>query len=319
MRSAVLFLVFNRPETTGRVFEAIRAARPPRLYVAADGPRPGRPTEEEACRLVRQVATQVDWPCEVKTLFRERNLGCRKAVSNALAWFFEEEPEGIILEDDVLPAPTFFEYCDELLERYRDDERVSMIAGCNLVAEELDVDQSYLFSNYCNIWGWATWRRMFAHYDVAIADWPSFRDRGGLLQISGGNALFAGYWSRIFDAVHAGRIDTWDYQWTFACWSRGGLTVLPAVNQIENLGFGAGATHTRAEAPGFIVRLRARPLATPLTHPAVVAVNKKADSTIGARVFGISLAATLMRPLLDIPLLGAAIRSAKAAFKSAAR
>src|SRR5690349_2048344 len=131
MKSAILFLVFNRPETTARVFEAIRAAQPPRLYVAADGPRASRIGESERCDLTRRIASAVDWPCDITTLFRAANLGCKNAVSSAISWFFEHEEEGVILEDDCLPDPSFFRYCDELLAHYRDDTRIGLISGNN--------------------------------------------------------------------------------------------------------------------------------------------------------------------------------------------
>ena len=129
MKSAVLFVVFNRPDTTARVFETIRTAKPPRLYVAADGPRAGRAGEAVLCAKVRQLAMKVDWPCKLYTLFQDTNLGCKIGVSSAINWFFEHEEEGIVLEDDILAQPSFFEYCDEMLDRYRDDTKVSMISG----------------------------------------------------------------------------------------------------------------------------------------------------------------------------------------------
>src|SRR5271165_4717676 len=183
MRSPILFLVFNRPETTRRVFETIRAARPPKLYVSADGPRAGRAGEPQRCDEARRIATSVDWPCEVKTLFRDANLGCKMGVSTGISWFFDQEPEGIILEDDIVPLPSFFDYCDELLARYRDDERVAMISGCNPIANDFRVDESYFFARFCGIWGWASWRRAWRHYDVNISAWPAWRAESRLKNI----------------------------------------------------------------------------------------------------------------------------------------
>ena len=168
MNSAVLFVIFNRPETTARVFEAIRSARPPRLYVAADGPRTSRSGEADRCRLVREIASRVDWTCELHTLFREANLGCKLGVSGAIDWFFQSETEGIILEDDVVPLASFFGLCDELLETYRDDPKVFAVSGCNLVSSVYRPNHSYFFSRYCHVWGWATWRRAWEHYDVPM-------------------------------------------------------------------------------------------------------------------------------------------------------
>src|SRR5664280_431390 len=148
MKSPLLLLVFNRPDTTRKVFEAIRAARPPRLYVAADGPRPNRPGEAERCEDARRIVSAVDWPCDMKLRFREANLGCRKGVADGVNWFFECEKEGVVLEDDVLPLPGFFDYCDQLLDRYRENERVAAISGCNLVAGRFSARESYFFSRY---------------------------------------------------------------------------------------------------------------------------------------------------------------------------
>jgi hypothetical protein len=317
MRSPVLFLVFNRPQTTRQVFAAIRAARPAKLYVAADGPRAGRTAEAKLCEEVRATVAAVDWPCEVKTLFQEQNLGCKHGVAAGITWFFEHEPEGIILEDDVLPIPTFFQYCDEMLERYRDDLRIAMVGGCNLASTRTHGGDSYFFSYYCNIWGWASWRRVWRHYDAAMSQWPAWRDGGGLAKISGGRPFFAAYWRRTMDAVHGGMIDTWDYQWTFACWLLGGLTILPAVSQVTNLGFGADATHTTMDAPNYVLASGAESLHFPLVHPARVERDLQADASIGSRVFGINWL-TAVRRLLTAPGLKSMFESLKILIKQSA-
>jgi hypothetical protein len=306
MRSPVLFLVFNRPDSTRQVFDAIRSARPPKLYIAADGPRADRPDEVKLCREVRAIASAVDWPCEVKTLFREANLGCKAGVSGGISWFFNHEDEGIILEDDVLPVPTFFSFCDEMLERYRNDARVSMISGCNLISNYFTPKQSYFFSRYNHIWGWATWRRAWRHYDVAMAQWPVWRDERGLERLSGGRRLFTWYWRNIFDAVYNCRIDTWDYQWTFAIWRIGGLAVLPAVNQTHNLGFGADATHTTGATPGYVVASRPEPLKWPLVDPGLVERDARADRLIDSKIFGITLRNLIKRYLRRLRSIGSA-------------
>ena len=297
MRSAVLFLVFNRPESTRKVFDAIRAARPTKLYVAADGPRSSRPGEAKLCSEVREIAVSVDWPCEVKTLFRDGNLGCRAGVSTGISWFFSHEEEGIILEDDVLPISTFFPFCDELLELYRNDPRISMISGSNLISNYFTPGHSYFFSRYTHIWGWASWRRAWQHYDVTMAQWPRWRDGHSLEAISGGRSMFTRHWRSIFDAVYDGRVDTWDYQWTFAIWQMGGLTVLPAVNQTDNLGFGADATHTTDAAPQYVVASRPALLKWPLAHPNVVKRNVQADQLIDTKVYGVTMVNLIRRHL----------------------
>lgn len=303
MRSPILFLVFNRPDTTLRVFEMIRAARPPKLYIAADGPRAGKPAEAKLCAAVREIAEAVDWPCKVKTLFRTQNLGCKIGVSTGISWFFAEEPEGIILEDDVLPIPTFFEFCDEMLEKFRDDDRICMISGSNLISSHFHSKDSYFFSRYPYIWGWAGWRRSWGHYDVNMSEWPRWRDSGGLARMSGGNRLVSNYWRRVLNSTYDGKINTWDYQWFFACWRTAGLAVLPALNQTQNLGYGADATHTTSEAPDFVTESPTQPLEFPLVHPREVEPDVQADSLILSKVFGISLKRVVKLYLLGVPVV----------------
>jgi hypothetical protein len=276
MATSVLFLVFNRPEMTALVMDAIRAAQPPRLYVAADGPR-DRPGEAERCEQARRIATAVDWPCTVQTLFRPQNLGLRDAVSSAITWFFEREEEGIILEDDCIPCSTFFLYCSELLERYRDDRRVMSISGDNF-QRGTSIDQySYYFSKYAHGWGWATWRRAWALYDRNMDFWPELRDAGMLKAWSDGYEAFEHYWTRIFNDVASGTINSWGYRFLFSCWAQGGLTCLPRSNLVANIGFGPEATHTKdptswqSEMPVFDLEF-------PLRHPPFVYRNVDADT-----------------------------------------
>ncbi|MFZ5560842.1 MAG: hypothetical protein ACOY41_04825 [Pseudomonadota bacterium] len=317
MRSAVLFLIFNRPDTTRQVFEAIRAAKPPRLYVAADGPRPTRAGEHECCAEARRIATEVDWPCEVKTLFRDSNLGCKMGVSGGIEWFFEHEEEGVILEDDVLPLPSFFAYCDELLERYRHDDRVGMISGCNLVVKHFAPAHSYFFSRYNHIWGWASWRRAWRHYDVAMRSWREWESSGGLKKISDGSRAFEVYWSECFNNTYAGKIDTWDYQWTFACWRQEMMAVLPAQNQIGNLGFGPGATHTTEELPAYVRESAARLLSFPLHHPLKVERSQHADRLIHAKIFGVSPLVALGRRMKKVFWIAALITAVRRGLSNA--
>lgn len=280
----MLFLVFNRPVTTRRVFEVIRKAQPPRLYVAADGPRVQKAGELERCVEVRQIMSEIDWPCTVKTLYRDENLGCKKAVSQGISWFFEHEEEGIILEDDCLPSSSFFAFCDELLERYRHDERVAQIGGVNFQAGKPRMDWSYYFSRYNHIWGWASWRRAWKWYDVDIALWEDVK-KGGWLEDIGFSDAEARFWESAFEGVAKGKIDTWDYQWTFACWINSALTALPNSNLVSNIGFGPGATHTvnPSEYSGRSVC----EIGFPLVHPAMTIRDSRADSHTSRQQFEI--------------------------------
>jgi hypothetical protein len=303
MQSAILFLVFNRPDTTQQVFEAIRAAKPPRLYVAADGPRQNREREFERCEEVRKIATTVDWPCEVKTLFRNENLGCKLGVSGGINWFFENEEEGIILEDDVLPIPSFFDYCDALLERYRHDQKVGVISGCNLVSKRFKPAESYFFSRYNHVWGWASWRRAWQHYDVNMHNWPEWRDNGGLKSISDSNKLFESFWRAIFDNAYLDGIDTWDYQWVFACWYNGMITTLPCHNQTKNIGFDQDATHTTGATHDYIEESIPEILSFPLCHPLKIERSIDADSLMDKLVFKITYLTRIKKAIMQIPLI----------------
>lgn len=287
---AVLFIVFNRPDTTAQVLAAIRRARPARLYVAADGPRADRPHELALCEHVRRTAMQVDWPCEVRSLFRERNLGCRVAVSTAIDWFFEHEEAGVILEDDCLPSPDFFPYCAELLERHREDERVMAICGSNYAKLGRSSAASYYFSYFADVWGWATWRRAWRLYDRDMLRWPAFKQQGGLVTLSGGRAWHEAYWEEKFNAVAAHQIDTWDYQWIFSVIDQHGLACYPVRNLVSNLGFRSDATHTFASADGARNPASALPLETlafPLVHPPHLSRSPERERTIEALRLGL--------------------------------
>ena len=250
LNTAVLFLVFNRPETTVQVFNTIRQAKPLRLYVAADGPRTRRTGEIERVAQVRKIATAVDWPCEVKTLFREDNLGCKNAVSGAITWLFENEERGIILEDDCVAHPDFFFFCDVLLERYAKNERVSVVTGNNFQNGLRRGDASYYFSKYNHCWGWATWRRAWHHYQGDLPFWPEWRDSDNWIHQTP-DRVERVYWERIFDRVCAGQIDSWAYPWTASVWYHGGLTATPNVNLVSNIGFSKDATHTMSANSSF--------------------------------------------------------------------
>ena len=244
----VAFIIFNRPDTTARVFEAIRQAKPSKLLVVADGPRTDRPGEFEKCTATRAVIDRVDWECEVITNYSDINLGCKRRVSSGIDWVFSQVEEAIILEDDCLPAPSFFQFCQTLLERYRYDDRISMISGTTCQQEQTKISYSYYFSKYAHIWGWASWRRAWQDYDVDMKTWPECK-QNNLLQSAFHDTYEQKSWIEIFDDVYAGKIDTWDYQWLYTCFSQSRLSIEPARNLISNLGFGVDATHTFGESP----------------------------------------------------------------------
>lgn len=268
LHTAVLLVIFNRPDTTRLVFEAIRKAKPPRLYVAADGPRLDVPSDRQKCAEARKIIDQVDWDCKVKTLFRKENLNCGIGPSSAFSWFFEHEEEGIILEDDCLPSQSFFWFCEEMLDRYRQDSRVMHIGGNNFLnGWQKDSAYSYYFSRSGYIWGWATWRRAWNKFDFKIENYAKAK-QNGFFNYYFLNRLEKMYRLRKFNKtiVRQGRVDWWDYQWDFARYSNSGLAVVPNTNLVSNLGFGEMATHT-SNSKSKNATMPAFDIAFPLRHP----------------------------------------------------
>lgn len=265
LTTPIAFLIFNRPEVTERVFAEIAKARPSKLLVVADGPRADREGEAERCAAARKIIARVDWGCEVLTNYSDVNLGCKRRVSSGLDWVFETVEEAIVLEDDCLPHPSFFPYCEELLGRYRDDSRVMQICGSNFLNGWKRNEYSYYFSNYGPIWGWASWRRAWKSYDVDMKLWPMLKEKRVLEDFCINQDEIKARLS-IYDQVYSGEIDTWDYQWGFAKLVNSGLSITPNVNLISNIGFGAGATHTSSAADPF-ADLKTFEMSFPLTHP----------------------------------------------------
>ena len=231
----VLFLIFNRPETTERVFNTIRRYKPAKLFIAADGPREDKPGEKKKCERTRKIVEKIDWPCEVKRLYRDKNLGCKLAVSGAITWFFKNVEEGIVLEDDCLPDATFFNYCRVLLKKYHNDPKIMHIGGNNFQngIHRGEKNASYYFSKYPHIWGWATWKRSWKKYDADLRGWRKIKSNNIFGHMKFIEKIF---WSQNFDSVVMEVLDTWDYQWGFACKINNGLAIIPKVNLITNLG-----------------------------------------------------------------------------------
>jgi len=274
LKTPILFLIFNREDTTQKVFDAIRQQKPKYLFVAADGARKNKSGEAEKCQRVKDIIKQVDWDCELKTLFREENLGCKLAVSSAITWFFENVEQGIILEDDCLPDPSFFPYCEELLEKYKDDTRIGHISGDNFLHGIIDKSLSYDFCSCSHIWGWATWRRVWKNYDVNFPFWEEQKDKRSFLFK---NKLEEIYFSSFIPDVLNNRngINTWDTQWLFTLRVQNQLSIYPAVNMVENIGFGAtDATHTSRKKNAVL----AAAMSFPLEHPHYILLNKKLDN-----------------------------------------
>ena len=281
-KSAVLFVIFNRPGTTQKVFDAIRVAKPKRLYLAADGPRPGVPGDALLCKQTREIVGKIDWDCEIKTLFRDENAGCKNGVSAAISWFFSYEEEGIILEDDCLPANSFFKFCDMLLEKYRHDTRIRHITGCNLQFGKKWGESTYYFSNRTHVWGWAGWRRVWDDYDLSLEKYDGTVIAKQMKNIYDDD-LVVESWVNIFNDVKAGKVNSWAYPLDFSNFFNNGLVIIPNVNLISNIGFSANATNTLNEN-----NLYANiPLAEidEISHPVFFVPEKQADLSIINRDF----------------------------------
>lgn len=276
----VLFLIFNRPQLAARVFAALREARPKQFFIAADGPRADHPGEEGLCSATRALAQRVDWPCEVKTRFQDDNLGCKVAVSSAIDWFFQHVEYGIILEEDCLPSASFFRFCEVLLDYWRDDERIMQISGSNfLLGSRPRGEGSYYFSRLNDVWGWATWRQAWAHFDLAMSSYPRFRDESRLkdyLPDPAMRAWLSGYWDEAYARV-GHKSGDWSSAWQFAITSQGGLTAVPRVNLVANIGIGQEATNTRGEAWAAYGRVSAEEFGE-IVHPTFVLPETEADT-----------------------------------------
>jgi hypothetical protein len=278
LQTPVALFVFNRPDTTRRVFERISQAKPEKLLLVADGPREGRPGEVEACQQVREIITGVDWPCQVFTNFSETNLGCQERIISGLDWVFSLVEEAIILEDDCLPDPSFFPFCQELLERYRGDNRIASITGTNLGERYLKTEASYFFSQLGGIWGWATWRSEWQRYDRHLEDWPKLKAERVLSEIFDHPRAVA-YWTGVFDAMYENRgPNTWDYQWFYTRLKNSALNIIPSFNLIANIGFADGATHT-TEADSRLAP-PAKAIRFPLRHPSSFVPLRSVDRHI---------------------------------------
>lgn len=277
----VVFIVFNRPETTQQVIDAIRLAQPSKLFIIADGPREDNREDIEKVTLVRSIIDQVNWPCDVSANYAEVNLGCKKRVSSGLNWVFAQVERAIILEDDCLPHPSFFRFCEEMLAKYSKDEKIMHISGDNFQFGRRYGGGSYYFSRYAHVWGWATWKRAWQNYDVDLKRWL-FSDKKKILRdFSSFRERY--FWRKTLDNVMAGKIDTWDFQWAFTCMERGALAIIPNVNLVSNIGFGADATHT--ENVSRFSKIPTEPMEFPLVHPESIARNRIADSNTSKLFF----------------------------------
>lgn len=275
LKTPISLHVFNRPGMTRRVFAQIRSAKPETLFLVADGPRAGHPTDTENCKAVRQLLEQVDWKCEVIRNYSDVNMGSYKRNSSGINWLFDNVEEAIILEDDCIPDPSFFPFCEELLSHFRHDRRVAAISGNNFMPNTPYGKHSYFYSRYPFLWGWAGWRRSWKMLDAKMKYWNEFTTYGL------GNVFperrQRNYWHKVFSSIHEGTMNpAWDYEFMLTCFMHNMLTIVPNVNLVTNIGNGALATHCRdPKGPGSNIPTRAMPF--PLIHPPYMVADVHAD------------------------------------------
>jgi hypothetical protein len=274
LKTPILFVIFNRYDTSLQVFNAIREMKPEKLYVSADGPRSDKLDDKEKCQKTRDIIKLIDWECELHTNFLDENLGCHRALPCAIDWFFEHNEMGIILEDDCLPSKSFFGFCETMLNLYKDDTRIMHITGDNFLDEKIIEDGSYYFSNLPFIWGWATWKRAWAHYDRNFSTFPKFKKQNQIKNIFNDPLVQLGriyHYNKIFSK----RGVAWDFAWSYSVCCQNGLCITPNKNLITNLGFGEGAVHCHNKIDRYSKMKRYE--IEEITHPAFVIPNKEAD------------------------------------------
>lgn len=278
LNTPVTFIIFNRYEYAQKVFEQIRKVMPTKLFVVADGPRQDVDGEKEAVAKTRSILDQIDWDCELYCNFSEKNLGCGERIASGLTWVFSQVDRTIVLEDDCMASESFFFYCQELLEKYKNDERITFIAGTNYIEKEMRIEDSYTFSYFHNVWGWASWARAWKLYDKNMSSWPRVRKTGMLRKQFG--LRMALQWEDSYASIIDHKIDTWDYQWEYAQQLVNGLSIVPKVNMIENIGLFSGThmddgtEHNEKE-----LELRCKEIIFPLVHPLQIKRNKEFDKT----------------------------------------
>lgn len=268
--TAILFILFHRPDTTQRVFDRIREVKPKKLYIAADGPR--NEIERNKCHMTRAIVSCIDWDCEVVKLYQERNLGCDAHCYQAISWFFEQEPEGIILEDDCVPSLSFFGFCSTLLERYRNDERIGHIAGSNYQFGKKRGDGTYYFSNLTHLGGWAGWRRVWknVHCDK---NYPLF-GRLNYLSNLPSHAPFQTHWNKYFGMANYNPDFCWDFRYAYTNLINNRLSIIPNHNLISNIGCVNKATHYIKDYPFADIKNEE---IDSIIHPSFVCPDVEAD------------------------------------------
>lgn len=280
----ITYIFFNRLDCVKQTFPPIKMQKPEQLFLISDGPRVGNDLDGLKIRDCRSfINEQIDWKCEVYRLYQDTNLGAGKNITTGLNWVFSQIDRTVILEDDCLPDPSFFRFCQELLEKYKDDDRIGMIGGSNHTPRILS--SSYFFSNFTMVWGWATWKRAWKYHDFEMSLWPDFKNnRSWLIEkiIDEENYV---YWFNILDNLYrSDKSQVWDYQWSLALWVQNMLSIIPTKNLVKNIGFGPDATHTKVDHRN-LSNIGVDKIDFPLIHPKGIYRNHAMDSIITERIY----------------------------------
>lgn len=274
-KTPILFVIYDRSDTARQVFNVIKQVKPENLFISSDGPANRYKEESEnVLNLRKEILEGINWKCNVRTRFGGHNTGPRNWISSSITWFFENAEEGIVLEHDCLPGTSFFYYCENLLQRYKSNPRIMHISGSSFVFGKKEFRKSYFFSKYCNIWGWASWKRAWEKYDIAMTGWEQFRNENKLDNILETN-IERDYWRHIFDRAKKGLFNTWDYQWFYNVWNNNGISICPAANLVSNIGFGKGAVNTNYS--NTVVSNLERHEIKKIKHPYRIKIDEEAD------------------------------------------
>jgi len=270
----VVFIIFNRPDATRKSFESIRRARPKQLFVIADGPRLHKPDDKSLCAETRAIVDKIDWDCELLRNYAEENMGCKERIISGLTWVFDQAEQAIIVEDDCIPHLTFYQFCQELLHRYKDDEDIAIISGSGYPPKRKDIEGSYYLSKFPHIWGWATWRRIWEKYESNLSSWP---DSKQAIQEFLGDALCYAPHIKRFEEAYVNQDDLmWDYMLVYSLYKNKGYSIAPRCNMVTNIGFALDALHTK----NIFSRESRRPvypMPFPLTHPTALEFKIEKD------------------------------------------
>ena len=278
MNTALLLLLFNRPETTHKLFQKLKIFKPKKIYINIDGPREKNLNDKKLCTEVEKITNDISWDCKVFKKINEKNKGCRSSVSEAINWFFQYENSGIILEDDCIPSSKFFEFCERMLKKFENNNQIKVVSGSNFHDNKKFGEGDYYFSKYAHCWGWATWKRAWLEYDDKMENWKEFKKSKNWEELHI-NFYERKYWTKIFDKVIKRKIDSWAYVWLYSVWYKNGITITPNFNMINNIGFGPDATHT-FKSKNISIRQEILENSDIIKDPREIYVNRNADEII---------------------------------------